>query len=181
VIDLLLFLTTGIPALAVAVAVAILMTPFPRRMTTVIVDGSLALPEPPPAPWSPGDTAFWLDPHLWDRTPEGGLCWMYLDAPVPENKRDKPLNEMTDQELMDVLRRASRSAYIPRRNLAVREAERIVASHLPMFGHLAPPETVNDAIALNERRPTIRHFECRAVALQQVASELLHYAEAEFG
>lgn len=49
-------------------------------------------PAPPPRPveppslWSPGDTAFWLDPHLWDRTPETAgkpeLCWMHLDSPV---------------------------------------------------------------------------------------------------
>jgi hypothetical protein len=36
--------------------------------------------------WEPGSSAFWLDPHLWDRTPyvDGRLepCWMHLDSPV---------------------------------------------------------------------------------------------------
>jgi hypothetical protein len=48
---------------------------------------SVPIPHPePPSLWEPGSTAFWLDPDLWNRTPEIDdrldICWMHLDGPI---------------------------------------------------------------------------------------------------
>jgi hypothetical protein len=44
-----------------------------------------------PSLWSPGDSAFWLDPELWDRTPmvagRPDICWMHLDANFSRPRR----------------------------------------------------------------------------------------------
>jgi hypothetical protein len=62
-----------------------------------------------PSLWSPGDSAFWLDPDLWNRTPMIGgrpdICWMHLDEPTRGERAAPPpmmrgrLSEMRGRQL----------------------------------------------------------------------------------
>jgi hypothetical protein len=76
-----LLITLSIAAMSMFLTAA--MMPMPKMKPQPPV---LRIVPEPPSPWEPGCSAFWLDPDLWERTPEvdGRLdrCWMYLDGPV---------------------------------------------------------------------------------------------------
>lgn len=93
-------------------------TPRKRPTAAPPAPAPVAKPKVWDPPWEYGDSAFWLDPDLWNRTPMVGsrpdICWMHLDGPVlwpdanftGERRAPPPLMRGS---LSDMERKATRS------------------------------------------------------------------------